>query len=138
MAKTGSFGYELDPSRLTEQEKEEVHRQIADYKKNWEIYGYGTFYRLLPNPVDQRESAWMQVSADRKRAVVSYVVKAVTANAPVRYLKLRGLKPDALYEVSGLNLVTSGAALMCGGLPVPELYGDYPAVSFEVTELEQK
>ncbi len=136
VAKTGSFGYELDPGKLTVAEKEEIRSQIQDYRHNWELYSFGTYYRLLPNPVDSRESAWMQVSQDQKKAVVSYVVKNVTANAPTRYLRLRGLRADTVYEISGWNFRASGAVLMNGGLPMPELYGDYPAVSFLLTAKE--
>ena len=32
-AMAGTFGYELDPKKLSEQEKEEVRQQIQDYKK---------------------------------------------------------------------------------------------------------
>ena len=136
VAATGSFGYELDPTKLGETEKQEIREQMEDYRKNWEIYSYGTFYRLLPNPIDRRDAAWMMVSEDQRKAIVSYVLKNVTANAPVCYLRLRGLDSDRIYQVSALNLRLSGAALMNGGLPVPELYGDYPAIKFDITAVE--
>ena len=136
VARTGSFGYELDPGKLTVAEKEEIRSQIRDYRENWELYSFGAYYRLLPNPVDARESAWMQVSGDRKKAVVSYVVKNVTANAPTRYLKLRGLNPETVYEIPGWSFSAPGAVLMNVGLPMPELYGDYPAISFLLTAIE--
>src|SRR5699024_10804683 len=43
----GTFGYELDPNRLTEEEKEEVKAQITFMKQYRHLIQYGTFYRLL-------------------------------------------------------------------------------------------
>lgn len=134
VAMTGSFGYELDPTQLTSHEKEQIGKQIADYKENWELYSYGTLYRLLPNPANGSEAAWMQVSSDKCKAALTYLLKSPVANAPVKYLKLRGLDPKAIYSVNPGNILLSGAALMHAGLPVPELRGDYPVVQFILTQ----
>ena len=130
---TGSFGYSLDPSRLSTQEKEQIGKQIADYKENWELYSHGTLYRLLPNPANRSEAAWMLVSPDRCKASLTYLLKSPIANSPVKYLKLRGLDPEKVYFVKPGNLILSGAALMHAGLPIPELRGDYPVVQFILT-----
>lgn len=133
VAMTGSFGYSLDPSRLSTQEKEQIGKQIVDYKENWELYSHGTLYRLLPNPANRSEAAWMLVSPDRCKASLTYLLKSPIANSPVKYLKLRGLDPEKVYFVKPGNLILSGAALMHAGLPIPELRGDYPVVQFILT-----
>ena len=134
VAMTGSFGYELDPSQLSTYEKEQIVKQIADYKENWELYSHGTLYRLLPNPANGLEAAWMLVSSDKRKASITYLLKSPIANAPIKYLKLRGLDPEAVYSVNPSNILLSGAALMHAGLSVPELRGDYPVVQFILTQ----
>ena len=41
----GVFGYELDLTQLTSEEKAEIKEQVAFYKKHRQLLQYGTFYR---------------------------------------------------------------------------------------------
>lgn len=122
VAMTGAFGYELDPSKLSAEEQHEIADQIKEYQKNWSLYSYGTLYRLESGGT----SAWMQVSEDKRCAVVTYVERNAEANAPVRYLRLRGLCAERIYRVEPFGYVLSGSALMQAGLPLPELLGNEP------------
>ena len=51
VAMQGSFGYELDMEKLTEEERREVAAQIVEYKKMRDIVITGSFYRLI-SPVE--------------------------------------------------------------------------------------
>ena len=42
----GTFGYELDVSSLSEEEKEEIRRQLGIFRKYYDIIQYGDYYRL--------------------------------------------------------------------------------------------
>lgn len=128
VAMSGTFGYELDPSKLSDKEKEEIKEQISIYKDNWKLFAQGSYHRLTGNPHSTDFCAWMHVSQNRESAVVSYVFKSTTANAPVTYLRLRGLNPEMVYSVSTMGAAFSGKALMSAGLSLPEPRGDYPAV----------
>lgn len=94
----GTFGYELDPNRLTDEEKQEVKEQIAFMKKYRRLIQYGTFYRLL-SPFEGNEMAWMVVSEDRKQAVVGYYKILQSVNGPYKKVRLQGLDPDRKYHV---------------------------------------
>ena len=48
VAMAGTFGYELDITKLTEEEKEQVRKQICRFKKYYDLIQYGEYYRLLP------------------------------------------------------------------------------------------
>ena len=124
VAASGGFGYELDPGKLSETDKREISAQIQDYKQNGTLYAFGTLYRLEST----RGHAWMRIAEDRNRAIVSYVQTGAEANAPVQYLKFHGLEPEKNYRIQPSGAVYSGAALMHGGIPLPELRGDYPTV----------
>ena len=66
----GTFGYELDLNRLTEEEQEEVKHQVEFMKKYRELLQFGTFYRLK-SPFEGNITAWIAVSEDRSKAVVA-------------------------------------------------------------------
>lgn len=127
VAMAGSFGYELDLNRITEVEKQEVKRQIQDFKNYWNVIHQGKYYRLS-NPFDaDGVAAWCCVAEDRKEALLSVVTMNTHGNQPVHYVKLRGLEEAASYEDQASGKVYSGAALMHGGIPVPFMTGEYQA-----------
>ena len=97
----GVFGYELDPTALPDAEREEVRGQVAFYLAHRELFQRGRFVRLVgPFDGDGNETAWAVVSADRRSAVVGhYRVLNRPSPGPTR-LRLRGLDPDATYDVS--------------------------------------
>ncbi len=57
---SGAFGYELDPVKLTDDEKNEIRRQIQSYKNDREIITDGLYYRLSHEDF----FAWEHVSRD--------------------------------------------------------------------------
>ncbi|HEY7589564.1 MAG TPA: alpha-galactosidase, partial [Candidatus Limnocylindrales bacterium] len=97
----GVFGYELDLTRLSDDEREEVAGQVAFYKEHRDVFQRGRFIRLHgPFDGDGNEVAWMAVAADRGRAVVGwYQVLNRPLPGPAR-LRLRGLDPARRYAVS--------------------------------------
>jgi alpha-galactosidase len=70
VAMSGNFGYELDLTKFTEEEKATVKEQVAIYKEIRHLVQFGDFYRLL-SPFVGNETAWMFVSDDRKEAFVT-------------------------------------------------------------------
>ena len=117
-AMQGSFGYELDLSRLTEEECAEAKEQIRFYNENYDLIQQGTYYRLASPYENQDYTAWSYVSPDRSRAILCAVHTDLHGNPKPRRLKLKGLSRDALYEVDGTTY--TGAALMQGGLVLPK------------------
>ncbi|WP_301080992.1 alpha-galactosidase [Faecalibaculum rodentium] len=111
----GTFGYELDPLALTEDEKEEIRDQVRFMKKYRQLIQFGTFYRLQ-SPFAGTETAWMVVSEDKKQAIVGYYRVLQEINAPFRRLKLQGLSPDRLYAISGKEEQEYGIELQRAGL----------------------
>ena len=65
----GTFGYELDLNKLTEDEIQQVKEQIVFMKEYRKILQFGTFYRLK-SPFEGNETAWMAVSQDKRTAIV--------------------------------------------------------------------
>ncbi|MBQ4051876.1 MAG: alpha-galactosidase [Oscillospiraceae bacterium] len=133
VAMSGTFGYEMDLGKMTEEEKEEVKVQIETFKKYYDLISYGDYYRLSNPAENHRYTAWEFVSEDKKRALLNYVSVLPQANPAPRIIKLRGLDPDTCYEVEGLKL--TGAALMQGGILMPVMSGDHQALQMEIRAL---
>lgn len=131
VAMAGTFGYELDPGKLQEEEKEEIKEQIKQYKKYAELIQTGNYYRLS-NPFEEICAAWMFVSENGEQALVNVVMLETHGNMTVSYVKLKGLKPDALYEDAKTGNCYYGSALMEAGIPMPVEMGEYPAYQIEL------
>jgi alpha-galactosidase len=101
VAMFGVFGYELDPTSLTDAERAEVQRQVAFYVARRDLFQRGVFARLRsPFEGTGNETAWMVSAADGSRAVAAHY-RVLFRPLPVRdRLRLRGLDPSARYEVT--------------------------------------
>lgn len=135
-AMAGTFGYELNPALLSDEEKQQIREQIASYKKYERLINEGTYWRLS-DPIHDEIAAWMSVSKEQDRALVSVVRLMAEANQAAVYVRLRGLKPEAVYleEYSGKQY--SGAALMHTGIVLPFFTHEYEAYQFSFVELTE-
>ncbi|WEK55552.1 MAG: alpha-galactosidase [Candidatus Cohnella colombiensis] len=124
VAMSGNFGYELDLTQMSEEEKTEVKRQVKQYKEIRHLVQFGQFYRLR-SPFEGNDTAWMMVSEDRSEAFAVYVRVLGEPNAPHDWLKFKGLDANAQYRLVDSDDVYGGDQLMYAGLPIPRLYGDY-------------
>lgn len=138
----GTFGYELDLLKLGEEDKAEIRRQIAFMKEKRDLIQKGTFYRLK-SPFEGNETAWMIVSEDQKKALVGYYRVMQPVNVGFKRLKLKGLKEDTCYKVSGYAYDCYGDELMQVGMILSDSAsgvwkkgvndkGDFQAEVFEI------
>ena len=102
VAASGVFGYELDLSKMSDDEKKEMKSQIAFYKKHRELIQYGRFIRLI-SPYEKNAAAWSFVSKDKSEALIFYYRLLATAVEPFTTLKPKGLDEAALYEVTAVD-----------------------------------
>ena len=100
----GTFGYELDATALTEDERVAVREQVAFMKRYRALIQFGAQYRLK-SPFEGRgnECAWMVVSDARDTALVAYYRVLQEVNAGRRSVRLAGLDPAAHYRVTEQN-----------------------------------
>ena len=137
VAMAGTFGYELNPEKLTEEEKEEIRTQVRKYKSYAELIRSGKYYRLS-NPLNDAYAAWLFVSESGERALLNVVMLEDHGNMPVSYVKLRGLKRDAVYEDVATGKCYCGSALMEAGIPMPVRQEEYLAYQIELTEKRER
>lgn len=134
VAMAGSFGYEMDLTRLDAQEKRQIKRQIAQFKEQWAIHQLGEYHRLTDPRKNHWFAAWQVVSEDRCISLVTIVVREPIANPPILCVKLRGLEPTGVYT-DGQGGRYTGAALMSAGLVLPPMRGDYPSVQVQLRHI---
>lgn len=129
VAMSGNFGYELDLTKFSEEERKIVKRQVAAYKSLRSLIQQGDLYRLK-SPFEGNETAWMFVSEDKKEAVVFHFKVLAEPNVPLRRLVLQGLDPNRDYVVDGVEGTFGGDLLMRAGLPANYFRGDYSSVYY--------
>lgn len=119
----GTFGYELDVTKLTDEEKEQVKQQVAFFKENREMISNGTFYRLS-NPFISNETSWIVVSTDKKEAIVGYYKVLAKPNDSYSRIQVKGLDPEKLYTINNGTTTHYGDELMNIGIILAENYTD--------------
>ncbi len=120
IASLGATGYELDLTKLTAEEKEQVKEQIANYKRIDGLILKGDLFRLA-NPFETDYFCEMIVAKDKTEA---YVVGERFRGDPCdhdRLLKLNGLDENKTYTIKELCVTASGKALMSAGVHYPRL-----------------
>lgn len=135
IAMAGTFGYEMNPALLSEEDKAVIKEQILSYKKYEKLICQGDYYRLS-NPFKDEYSAWMFVSEDKKQALVNVVRLDVQGNMAATYVRLKGLKKVATYIDNSTGSIYTGVALMEVGVPLAFPKTEYEAYQFEVTEVD--
>ena len=133
-AMSGTFGYELNPEVLSEEEKDEIRAQIRKRNEYAELIHFGSYYRLS-DPFDGECSAWAFVSKDRSEALINHVNLEIHGNRPVTYVRMRGLESGAAYRDTESGKVYPADALMQVGLPMPAPFGDYGALQIHLVKI---
>ena len=103
----GTFGYELDLNKLTEEEIAQVKEQIRFMKRYRGLIQFGDFYRLS-SPFEKNVTAWMVVSGDKREAVVGWYKVLNGANMPLSRLRLSGLEESLSYTLCEYGRESSG------------------------------
>lgn len=148
----GTFGYELDITKLPEEELEQMKIQIEFMKKNRKVFQQGTFYRLK-SPFENNSSAWEVISQEKDVAFIAYFRTLEPSHGKFERIYIQGLDANKQYcvkECFGAKMdygVHFGDELMYAGLSVSdsssglfgvarEQQGDFFSRLFEIREAE--
>lgn len=133
VAMVGTFGYELDVTRIPEADRNEIPGQIEMFKKYNPLIRTGDQYRIGNVFEDNMWDAWMFVAKDKSEAVFTFVQVLGRPNYRSRRIKLKGLDPVKRYKDHETGEVHSGAALMNCGINV-SIHGDFASKVVYFTE----
>lgn len=115
IAMWGTFGYELDPSELTDEDREAIKTQVAEYHENYDLIRKGDLYRLISPFDDPYKVAWEIISPDKDRVLLTYVTMRWYFGKRIT-IKLRGLDENKYYKNEQTGDIRSGASLMSAGV----------------------
>ncbi|MBQ9538856.1 MAG: alpha-galactosidase, partial [Treponema sp.] len=134
VALAGTFGYELDITKMSGEDKSLVSRQVDCFHKYNPLILEGDYYKLVSAQENGGEfDAWEIVSKDKKEALVTLVQVLARPNYHSRKLLLKGLDPDKRYKVeledslgktSDMG-IWSALTLEAAGLLLSRPWGDF-------------
>ena len=124
VAMSGTFGYELDLAKLSDEEKKLVKKQVIQYKKYAPLISDGRYYRLS-NPFIDEVTAWEFVSEDQKEILFNAVQTELHSNMAPQYVKMKGLKTGVVYKDMESGECYPADILMEIGLPIVSKGSEY-------------
>lgn len=124
IALSGTFGYELDVTKISEEDRNRIPQQIEQYKKYEALVRKGDYYRIGNMFEDNSWDAWEFVAKDKSEVMFCFVQVISRANYKSRRIKLKGLDSDAMYyEESEPDILISGKTLMNAGINIAKNWG---------------
>ena len=138
VALAGTFGYELDVTKIPQEDRDMIPAQVAMYHKYNDLVREGDYYRIASCAQNHKFDCWQVVSEDKQQSLVTYVQVLNRANFKSKRILLKGLEADTRYQVQFVNdekvepKVYSGDTLMKAGLLVPNPWGDFRSVLIEL------
>ncbi|MBQ6489274.1 MAG: alpha-galactosidase [Solobacterium sp.] len=134
IAMCGTFGYELDATKLNEKEITACRKMSERYHEYYDLNFFGDYYRLA-DPFEQVNLvAWETVAKDKSEALITVITVNLTVNGPQEYIMCKGLDAKTIYRVEGYDsdLEASGMALMHAGIPIPREIPEYTAFQYHL------
>lgn len=141
VALAGTFGYELDVTKIPQEDRDMIPAQVAMYHKYNDLVREGDYYRIASYAQNHRYDCWQVVSGDQKQSLVTFVQVLNRVNFKSRRILLKGLDAEKRYRVvfenneSIAEQTYSGDTLMKAGLMVPNLWGDFKAHLISLAEV---
>ncbi|MBP3300852.1 MAG: alpha-galactosidase [Clostridia bacterium] len=131
----GTFGYELDPAKMTEAEKAECATYTELYRKHQNLIFSGDYYRLSSPHDDSLFTAWAFVSQDKNTALVCAVLQEISIMDENCYVKVCGLEEKGMYRIAETDQILSGAALKNVGILLPHTTPQYSSFLFQLEKV---
>lgn len=133
VALAGTFGYELDITKIPEEDRALIPEQTATYNKYRHLIQQGEYYRIASYRENHKYDCWALSSQDKKEVLVTYVQVLGVPNSHSRKVFLRGFDPKATYRLEGTEETYTGEMLMKGGFLMKDFWGDFKSRLYHFT-----
>ena len=127
VALAGTFGYELDVTKIPEEDRKMIPEQVAMYHKYNDLVREGDYYRIASYRENHYFDCYGVVKKDKTEALFTFVQVLNRPNYHSRRILLQGLDPEKNYRIEGEEGVYTGDVLMKAGYLVQNLWGDFKA-----------
>ena len=132
VALAGTFGYELDVTKIPQEDRDSIPGQVAMYHKYNDLVRQGDYYRIAHYAENHYFDCYEVVAKDKSEALVTYIQVLGRANCHSRRIRIPGLAPDKTYVIENAadwpelkQTEYGGDALHYAGIQVPPLTGDF-------------
>lgn len=136
VAMAGSFGYELDLGKVSDEEKQQVKVQVAQFHELYPLTHEGDYYRLTALDNDDC-MAWAFVAKDKSKAMLTLVKTKSEGNPVPTHVCMKGLDKNKKYKCTIENdtcVINSGAAFVNAGITIPWVMLQYESVMVKFEE----
>ena len=132
VALAGTFGYELDVTKILEEDRNMIPDQVAMYHKYNDLVRRGDYYRIAHYADNHFYDCYEVVAKDKSEALVTYIQVLNRPNYHSRRIHIPGLDPDKTYVIENAQdwpeikqTEYKGETLHYAGLNMPPLWGDF-------------
>lgn len=125
VALAGTFGYELDITQISEENRGMIPEQVEMYHKYQELLSKGDYYRIASWSDNNLYDCWSVVSKSKDEVLVTYVQVLGVPNSRSRRIRLKGVDTKAEYQLNGTDEKYTGEILTNGGFLIKNMWGDY-------------
>ena len=134
IASLGAFGYELDLAKMSDEEYSMIKEQTELYRKNEHLILSGDMFRL-DNPYDSNYFGMAVMNKEKTKGIACFYQSLTSQSHGIKRFKLKGLDPNTVYKVSGLEyeLTSEGSTFMNLGIQFNKIKFDFYSVMFSIT-----
>ena len=132
VALAGTFGYELDVTRIPEEDRNMIPQQVAMYHKYNDLVRQGDYYRIAHYAENHFYDCYEVVAKDKSEALVTYIQVLNRPNFHSRRIHIPGLNPEKTYVIENAQdwpeikqTEYRGDTLHYAGINSPPLWGDF-------------
>lgn len=134
VALAGTFGYELDITKIPEEDRAQIPEQIARYHKYNALVRGGDYYRIASYRENHMYDCYEIVAKDKSEALITFVQVLNRPNYHSRRIRVYGLDPATQYRIEGEDKLYYGDTLMNAGILVQNMWGDFQSKLIHIIE----
>lgn len=138
VALAGTFGYELDVTKIPEEDRARIPGQVALYHKYHALMRSGDYYRIASYSQNHSFDCYEVVAKDQSEALITFVQVLGRPNVHSRRIRIPGLDGKKKYRVETTGEVYCGDTLGHAGLNVPAMWGDFQSVLIHLSEVSDE
>ncbi len=133
IAMAGTFGYELDITKISPEERDMIPKQVEAYHKYSDLIRRGDYYRIASYQENHFYDCWQVVSKDKEEVLLTFIQVLNRPNYHGRIICFRGLDEHKAYQISYNGNVYNGkilkgSTLMNAGILLENLYTDFAGI----------
>ena len=137
VALAGTFGYELDITKISEEDRNQMPEQVATYHKYNDLVRNGDYYRIASYQFNHLYDCYEIVSKDKSEVLITYVQVLNRPNYHSRIIKPAGLDTKMKYRNEETGEILCGDTLMNAGIPVQGMWGDFQSKLIHLTKVQE-